>query len=477
MRSLVLGAGLFCLACVPARAADADTSRTTVPVQLPRADGYQGIWYANQPQKDKYRYKYSGGFATYPQQHIPIAYYSPEANKTFFCYGGTTPGKRELLHMVSYFDHATGTVPRPTILLNKKTDDAHDNPTLMLDDAGHIWVFSPSHGTSRPTFLHRSSKPLDVSSFEEVSIRNFSYPQVWFVPTQGFLFLHTRYENARSLYWMTSLDGREWSEGRLLSRMGEGHYQISCRSGGRVGTAFNYHPIPGGLNARTNLYYAETADLGQTWRTAAGHELLPPLQTTDTAALVRDWESEGLLVYLKDLNFDTEGRPVILYLTSRGYASGPVNDPRTWYTSRWTGRAWETLPVTTSDNNYDFGSLYVEKDGTWRLIAPTEPGPQPYNPGGEVVMWLSRDQGRTWTKEKQLTRGSRHNHTYIRRPVNAHPDFYALWADGNAREPSESALYFTNRTGEAVWQLPRQIKGETARPERITQKKGGPDGR
>ena len=81
----------------------------------PKDDGYRGIWYYNQATKDEYKYKYSGGMATYPQQHVPIAIYSQQANKTFFCYGGTTArdgkGKQELLHMVSYFDHATGKVP------------------------------------------------------------------------------------------------------------------------------------------------------------------------------------------------------------------------------------------------------------------------------------------------------------------------------------------------------------------------------
>ena len=82
-------------------------------------------------------------------------------------------------------------------------------------------------------------------------------------------------------------------------------------------------------------------------------------------------------------------------------------------------------PFTTSGNNYDHGSLYLEPDGAWRVIAPTEPGPQPYNPGGEMVMWLSRDQGATWTKLKQLTRDSKFNHTYARRPLHALPEFYA----------------------------------------------------
>src|SRR5262245_16291886 len=83
-------------------------------------DGYRGIWYMNQPTQDEYKFKYSGGLGTYPQQHIPMAWYCKEVNKTFFCYGGTVahkPGdKQVLLHMVSYFDHATRKVPRPTIL-------------------------------------------------------------------------------------------------------------------------------------------------------------------------------------------------------------------------------------------------------------------------------------------------------------------------------------------------------------------------
>ena len=106
-------------------------------------DGYRGIWYMNQPSKDEYRYKYSGGFATYPQQHAPIAIYRKEVNKTFFCYGGTTArskrDKQQLLHIVSFFDHATGEVPRPTILLNKHADDAHDNPTLSIDPRRSPW--------------------------------------------------------------------------------------------------------------------------------------------------------------------------------------------------------------------------------------------------------------------------------------------------------------------------------------------------
>ena len=435
----------------------------------PKDDGYRGIWYYNQATKDEYKYKYSGGMATYPQQHVPIAIYSPQANKTFFCYGGTTAregkGKQELLHMVSYFDHATGKVPRPTILLNKHTTDAHDNPTIAIDDAGYIWIFSSSHGTSRPSYIHRSKQPYSVEEFEQVRQTNFSYTEPWFVPGRGFLFLHTRYTNGRNLYWMTSPDGRDWSEPHKLARIDMGDYQISWREGARVATAFDYHPKPLGLNGRANLYYLETSDFGRTWRNGEGKSVATPITNIPNAALVYDSRKDGLLVYLKDLNFDARGHPVILFLTSKGFEPGPANGPREWKTVRSTGKEWVIRPFTTSGNNYDHGSLYIEPDGTWRVIAPTDLGPQPYNPGGEMVMWTSLDQGATWKRVKQLTHDSPRNHTYARRPLNAHPDFYALWADGNARQPSESYLYFTNLRGDHVWRLPPSMAADSAAPE------------
>jgi hypothetical protein len=439
---------------------------------LPRDDGYRGIWYANQPSNDEYGYKYSGGMATYPQQHAPIAIYCKEVHKTFFVYGGTVKGKRELLHMVSYYDHATGQVPRPTILLNKQTDDAHDNPTLQVDGGGYLWVFSNAHGKGRPSYIHKSKKPCTIDEFEQVLKTNFSYSQPWHLSGQGFLFLHTRYSPGRNLFWMTSPDGVKWSEPQSLARVAQGHYQISAVDNKLVGTAFNYHPQKGGLNARTNLYYLQTRDFGRTWCTADGRPVKTPLTEVNNVALIRDYQSEKLLVYLKDIQFDGQAHPVLLYLTSKGYAAGPASGPRLWHTARWTGNSWEIRPFTSSDHNYDFGSLYVEADGAWRIIAPTEPGPQPYGTGGEMVLWTSQDRGKSWKRERQLTRNSARNHSYARRPLHAHPDFYALWADGDTRQPSESHLYFASKTGK-VWRLPPVMASEFARPEELTAQESG----
>jgi hypothetical protein len=441
---------------------------------LPKDDGYRGIWYFNQPSNDQYAYKYSGGFATYPQQHAPIAIYAPQVHKTFFCYGGTVQGKHELLHMVSWFDHKTGMVPRPTILLNKRTEDAHDNPTISLDDEGYVWIFSSAHGVTRPSFIHRSAKPYSVDRFERILETNFSYTQPWYLKGSGFLFLHTRYRpvgpkatSGRALFSSTSKDGRTWSEPRELAFAAMGHYQISWPdpAHGKLGTAFDIHPAPVGLNARTNLYYMETRDFGQTWLAANGRAVELPIRGEKNLALVRDYRSEGLLVYLKDLQYDSRGNPILVYLLSKGYESGPANSPRTLQVARWDGARWSYSTIGETDHNYDHGSLYVE-DNFWRFVGPTGKGPQPWSTGGEVECWESRDAGRTWKLAGPWTRGSEVAHTYVRRPLNAHPDFYALWADGNPLKPSESRLYMANRKGE-VFRLPDRMTLEHERPKRV----------
>lgn len=443
-----------------------------------RGDGYRGIWYFNQPSGDAYVYKYSGGFATYPQQQSPAAIYVPQQRKTFFVYGGmdSDPGqgqRPELLHMVSYFDHRTGRVPRPVVLLNKRTEDAHDNPILSIDGSGHLWVFSNAHGTTRPAYIHRSNRPYSIDGFTLVYTGNFSYGHIWNHPQRGFTFLHSRYEDkGRSLYQMRSRDGQQWSQPELLARAELGHYQITAHAvlpdgGERLASVFDVHPQPVGLNARTNLYYMESRDQGQTWQNVRGEALSMPLRQMKNGALVRDFASEGLLVYVKEVAFGQDGHPVILYLTTKGFASGPAAGPRRWYTARWTGQEWQHRLLTESDHNYDHGGLWVETDGTWQVIAPTEPGPQPFTTGGDMVLWRSKDQGASWTKVKQLTKAAHWNHTYARKPVNAHPAFYAYWADGDTLRPSQSRLYFTDREGKAVWQLPTQMRGDWAKPLRV----------
>ncbi len=463
------------------------------PIPTRPAPGFAGIWYGNQPTDPPYHWKYSGGLATYPQQHAPIAIHHARVNRTYFVFGGAgeqpatadyRPQGREApgttACCISYFDHATGTLARPVELLVRDVIDAHENPVLCIDEKGHLLVFCPAHGSRRPSDILRSRRPHDIGAWDRVARfapgENFSYPQPWWITGQGVVFLHTFYEDGkrRRLGVTVSPDGIDWSawpEKQFLSKMAEGSYQVSWPDPKRgvIGTAFDMHPPTEGdhpLNRRTNLYYAQSHDGGRTWTTAAGEPLALPLVETDNPARVFDGASAGVLVYLKDVQFDANGWPVVLYLTSTSAWPWPEGGPHRWYIAAFDGKAWSHQPITTSDHNYDHGSLLLRADGDWRLIAPTEPGPQTFATGGAIALWRSRDRGRAWVKQRVLVNDPAHNHTYARRPLNAHDGFAMLWAAADAHHPSCSSLHFCDVDG-AVWRMPVAVDQDFVEPVRV----------
>ena len=439
--------------------------------------GYRGVWYMSGPVKDEYAYKYySGGLGTYCAKHRPFAIYSPEANKTFFCYGGSrAEDDRKLVHMVSYFDHSTGMVPRPTLILDKETNDAHDNPVISMDDKGYIWIFSTAHGTIGSSYIHKSREPYNIDTFDLVRatvqtpekvmpFTNFSYFQPWPVKSGGFECFMTLYHQPviRTIYYLKSKDGISWDMPVCLSKMGKGSYQTSFANDKKAATAFNYHPPVKGIGNRTNIYYIESTDSGENWTNAAGEKLNMPLEDPYGPALVYECESKGRNVYVKDLCFDSDNNPIILFLTSGGSQVGPQNNPRNWTVAYWTGTDWQVNEAFVSDNNYDTGAMHIEGD-CWRIIAPTAVGPQAYNPGGEMMVWESVNKGKTWNPVRQLTVNSPRNHSYARVPLNAESAFYAMWADGDGRKPSMSNFYFCDEYGN-VYALPREMKNDFEKP-------------
>ncbi len=436
-----------------------------------KVDGYRGIWFELN-QKFEYGDKYSGGLGTYTTNHLPMAIYAKEVDKTFFVYGGTTQSdEKYLLCMIGYFDHKTGKVPQPTIVCDKMgVDDPHDNPVVQIDEDGYIWVFVNGRGRGRPGFKYKSIKPYDIEKFEQITMEEMAYPQPWHFKDEGFVNLFTKYTGVRLLYYETSPDGVQWSDDNLLAAIKEtgdergGHYQISNRNGDTLATIFNRHP-DGNVDKRTDIYYIQTTDRGKTWTTVDGMPLNIPITDVENPSRVANYRDRGINVYLCDMGFDKQGNPVCLYVTSGGHEPGPKNAPYHWKIIRWTGTEWVTSVVAGSDHNYDAGSLYLLSD-RWVIVAPFVNGPQLWGAGGEMAMYESTDQGKSWEIKKQITANSVRNHTYARRPVHAADPFFYFWADGNIDTFSISKLYFGDSLGQ-VWQLPYQMKGKTAKPEKM----------
>jgi hypothetical protein len=430
------------------------------------ADGYRGIWFTL-GQFSTYGDKYSGGLGTYTANHIPIAIYAPAVNKTFFTYGGTIKDDRHLLIMASYYDHTTGQVSRPTVVHDKQgVNDPHDNGSIAIDATGYVWIFVSGRGTARPGLIFRSKQPYSVAAFDFIKQDEATYPQPRYIQGKGFFFLFTKYTNGRELYWQTSTNGINWSAHQKLAGIG-GHYQVSNvrESDQMVASFFNRHP-GGNVDKRTDLYYVQTTNFGATWTTAGGVPLTMPLNTTNSAARVFDYASQNKLMYTCDLNFDTNGHPVLLYIVSNNYQPGPAGDPREWTIARWTGSQWITSVVCTSDHNYDMGSLYILPD-KWMIIGPTQSGPQIWQAGGEMALWTSVDQGATWTMTRQITTNSVYNHTYARRPLNAANPFFVFWADGDPTQETPSRIYFGDSSGTNVWRLPYDMPTPFANPQPV----------
>ena len=424
-------------------------------------DGYKGIWFTL-GQFSEYGDKYSGGLGTYTAHHMPLAIYSPKVNKTFFVYGGTTSEKdKHLLCMVGSFDHKRKTVSKPVIVHDKLgVDDPHDNPSLLIDDAGYIWVFVSGRSTSRKGFKYRSAQPYDISYFDKVTEEVMTYPQPMYIKGKGYFHFFTKYTGVRELYFETSADGRTWSEDIKLAGIRKpsyeksGHYQVSNAAGSKIFTFFNWHPN-GDVDKRTNIYFVQSLDFGQTFITADGEKLRLPLEDIASSARVMDYQALKKNVYLCDAVADKKGNPVCLYVTSDGHQPGPQNGFREWHVLFRKDGRWVDKKITESDHNYDMGSLFLDGK-VWRLIAPTDPGPQPYGSGGEVVIWESTDEGSTWKRKRQITVHSERNHNYVRRVVNGKSPFMYFWSDGDPNKFSPSYLYIGDEAG-GVWPLPFEM--------------------
>lgn len=437
-----------------------------------KINGYRGIWFELN-QKSEYGDKYSGGLGTYTAKHRPLAIYSPEVDKTFFVYGGTTKAdEKHLLCMVGAYDHKANTVSKPTVVFDKLgVDDPHDNPSIVIDDKGYILVFVSGRNTSRVGIKLKSSQPYDITEFRILSEEIFTYPQIWNTEN-GFFHFFTKYTGVRELYFETSKDGKTWSEDRKLAGISDrpenksGHYQLSApyNQGAIIGTFFNRH-IDGHPDTRTDLYYLQTRDFGLSWEDVEGKASTIPLQEVDIKERVYDYQAQNKNVYMKDMGFDKYGNPHCLYLISGGFKPGPKNAPYQWCLTSWNGNEWITSKVCESDHNYDMGSLFIS-DSVWKIVGPTETGPQAYGAGGEIVIWKSDNKGADWYKEKDITAESKFNHSYVRKVINGKAPFCFFWASGDPEKFSKSDLYFGNFAGEA-WKLPYKMEENFSVPLKV----------
>jgi len=201
---------------------------------------------------------------------------------------------------------------------------------------------------------------------------------------------------------------------------------------------------------RYNVYYAWTGDGGRTWRRSDGSPYALPI-TEETAEKLHDCGQRG--VWLKDIQLDAAGRPLILFLD----AAAETYESR-WLMLRQTESGWRTSEIASSDHMYDDGGLVYLSEGDIRVYAPTT-AVQPHEDGGEIEEWRSVDGGITWANTRHVTAGSQYSHNNVK-VVFGHEhgagDLRVVWSYGDSNYPPETTDVRLHAYGES-WSGPTEV--------------------
>jgi len=425
---------------------------------------FRGVWYGcgTENALPSRKYVYAGGKATYCAWHRPMAVYAPQVEKIFFVFGDA-----ENRPAISFYDLHAGSFARPLALGANPDGNAHRNPTLLIDQAGFVYVFYGYHGGRQPIRVLRSAAPYDIgqwTSLPDFTEGEGSYAEPWEVRPGEFLVPH---RIPSGWAFKKSADaGKTWGPTVRLAEFDTYEFcstvygmTMAERGGFPRNVHFAWSKLGGGSAEakrtkplwarRFNVYYACSDDGGTTWRRSDGTPYALPI-TEDTAERIHDSGEHG--VWLKDIQIDPQGRPCILFIDAdtSTYES-------TWKFARHYQDGWAFSDIARSDHMYDGGALVLLADDDFRMYGPTT-SVQPGIDGGEIEEWCSADAGRTWQNTRHVTTGSAYSHNHVKTVFNheqGNGEFRVFWSYADGRFPPEGRDVFLYAYGETMPQARR----------------------
>lgn len=321
-------------------------------------------------------------------------YYEGQHQRT---YAGWLTGVGDV--RIGYFDHKLGTNESFLIRSALQQDD-HANPSLYIDDLGHITIFYSAHnGTSM--YYRTTQVPEDLSTFgaeKELPANTsghygYTYPTPIYLPEERQLYLFWRGGNFKPNFSVTSdLEQDDWSPVRtLIMDSGQRPY-IRYASNGKDTIHFSCTDGHPNIEPYNSIYYARYVD-GAIYR-ADGSRIKQmtdlPLEIAEIE-VVFDGKAAGHNAWIWDIAEDAHGYPVIVYAVFMS-----LEDHRYYY-SRWNGENWVTNEITAA--------------GRWFPQTPEGAvETEPYYSGGLIldhadpsILFLSREVNEIFEIERWQT--------------------------------------------------------------------------
>ncbi|MDD4870053.1 MAG: BNR-4 repeat-containing protein [Kiritimatiellae bacterium] len=434
-----------------------EDAATVIRELMKSGDSFQGIWYEcgktntypGQPSV------YSGPMATYSAWHRPMAVHVVSQAKTYFVFGNTQNAPA-----ISYYDHRRKQFVAPVVLGSNPDGDAHRNPTLLVDEQGYLYVFYGAHG--HPTHVVKSVEPYRIDQWRkmvDIDDPKTSYPQPWQL-RGGELFVSFRLPPQGWCFRRSTDGAQSWEPAKVLIQFaGHAIYAITVAENGSYPRKVHitWSRLGGGTPGeiatkhlwarRYNVYYAYSDDTGVTWKRSDGTPYKLPIDEEHAEKL---YDSGEHGVWLKDIQLDPQGRPLILFIDSECKTFTGK-----WKVARQQTGCWQIADFAQSDHMYDDGALVIRGEKDYGIYAPTGVS-QPHEDGGEIEEWQSTDGGATWARIRALTIKSQFSHNNVKAVLGGAPEFRVFWSYGDSVSPPRNRAVDMFCFGESLTQ-PRQI--------------------
>jgi rhamnogalacturonyl hydrolase YesR len=382
---------------------------------------------------------------------------------------------------ISSMDNLTGKIETSVIYDGLQIDD-HDNPSILIDPSGTIYVFFNKHGGPHPLYFTRSLKPENISGWTEIRRLELNDKELY----KGFgdTYSYTNpvmlsEENNRIYIFWRGIDnkpnysfsddlGETWSKGRIfilperIYDMRRPYLKVYSDGKSIIHFAFtDGHPNVEKENSIYYMYYRKGAIYKANGQqiTRLGEKAVHPGETD----IVYDATTTGQKAWIWDVAMDGQGKPVLVYVKF------PNDTIHIYCYAGWNGNKWintelvnagkwfpQTLPGTKeTEMNYS-GGMNIDKENTNVVYMSVN-----RDSIFEIERWERSERGGTWSISPLTAGSSRDNvRPFAVRNAYGNEGVQVLWMSNiyyihyNRRYETSSGYHSSIKTSLEISEVP-----------------------